>query len=55
MLNFLVNYFLGFVVSPEEGRCLLLKRSIVFFMTMERVFVNAACVIKSRLPMKKLY
>jgi hypothetical protein len=54
---FLVNYVIGLVDSPEEGRCLLLKHSVVFclfFMTLERVLVNAACITKSRLPMKQL-
>ena len=27
---FLVNYVLGYVVSPEEGRRLLLKHSVAF-------------------------
>jgi len=27
---FLVNYVLGYVVSPEEGRHLLLKHSVAF-------------------------
>lgn len=45
---FLVNYVLEFVVFTQRRKVFASKTrcSVLFFMTMERVLVNAACVTK---------